>query len=109
VVSAHLGFIGRGRFHYAVPAYDLEYRRFEVGHLLLQHLIDGSFDQGLSTFDLGVGDFPYKARWATHHLTLRNYERALTFGGWLYFQMRHAQHFAGTTRLGQWIKSRRGA
>jgi CelD/BcsL family acetyltransferase involved in cellulose biosynthesis len=107
IVSAHLGFIGRGRFHYAVPAYDLEYRRFEAGHLLLQHLIDGAYDQGMTTFDLGVGDFPYKARWATHRLTLRNYEKALSFSGWLYFKMRHAQHFAGTTRLGQWIKARR--
>ncbi|HEX4411832.1 MAG TPA: GNAT family N-acetyltransferase [Xanthobacteraceae bacterium] len=107
VASAHLGFIGRGRFHYAVPAYDLEYRRFEVGHLLLEHLIDGSFEQGSTTYDLGVGDFAYKGRWSTHRLTLRNCEKALTFTGWLYFKIRHARRFAGATRLGQWIKARR--
>jgi CelD/BcsL family acetyltransferase involved in cellulose biosynthesis len=107
VVSAHLGFIGRGRFHYVVPAYDMEYRRFEVGHQLMQHLIEQSFDQGQTTFDLGVGDFSYKGRWSTHRLTLRNYERALTFAGWMYFKARNAKHRAGTTRLGEWIKARR--
>jgi CelD/BcsL family acetyltransferase involved in cellulose biosynthesis len=104
VVSAHLGFTGRGQFHYVVPAYDTEYRRFEVGHLLLQHLIDQSFANGLSTFDLGVGDFPYKARWATHHLSLYNYRRPLTVAGWLYFQMRHARHLVGATGIGNWIR-----
>jgi CelD/BcsL family acetyltransferase involved in cellulose biosynthesis len=105
VVSAHLGFIGRGRFHYLVPAYDTEYRRFEVGHMLLQHLIDQSFERGLATFDLGVGDFPYKARWATHHMALYNYERALTLNGWLYFQMRRTRQVIGATAIGKWAKS----
>jgi CelD/BcsL family acetyltransferase involved in cellulose biosynthesis len=103
VVSGHLGFIGRGRFHYVLPAYDIEYRRFEVGHLLLQHLIDQSYDKGLRTFDLGVGDFPYKARWSTHRLALYSYERPLTMAGWLYFQMRRAQHVAGTTGVRKWL------
>jgi CelD/BcsL family acetyltransferase involved in cellulose biosynthesis len=104
-VSAHLGFIGGGRFHYVVPAYDTEYRRFEVGHMLLQHLIDQSFANGLTTFDLGVGDFPYKARWATHHLALYNYERALSLAGWLYLQMRRARRLAGSTGIGNWIRT----
>jgi CelD/BcsL family acetyltransferase involved in cellulose biosynthesis len=105
VVSAHLGFIGRGRFHYLVPAYDTEYRRFEVGHMLLQHLIDRAFDNGLSTFDLGVGDFPYKARWATHHVALYNYEHPVSSAGWLYFQLRRARHLAGATGIGKWAKT----
>jgi CelD/BcsL family acetyltransferase involved in cellulose biosynthesis len=105
VVAGHLGFIGRGRFHYVLPAYDTEYRRFEVGHLLLQHLIDQSYDKGLRTFDLGVGDFSYKARWSTHRLALYSYERPLTMAGWLYFQMRRAQHVAGTTGVRKWLST----
>jgi CelD/BcsL family acetyltransferase involved in cellulose biosynthesis len=108
VVSAHLGFTGRGRFHYILPAYDTEYRRFEVGHLLLQHLIDQSFDDGLTTFDLGVGDFFYKSRWATHRLALYSYERHINAAGWLYLQMRRAQHFAGTTGVRKWLNVRSG-
>jgi CelD/BcsL family acetyltransferase involved in cellulose biosynthesis len=104
VVSAHLGFTGRGRFHYILPAYDTEYRRFEVGHLLLQHLIDRSFDDGLTTFDLGVGDFFYKARWATHRLALYSYEQHISSAGWLYLQMRRAQRFAGTTGVRKWLR-----
>jgi CelD/BcsL family acetyltransferase involved in cellulose biosynthesis len=91
VVSAHLGFMGRGCFYYTFPAYDPAYRQFSVGHLLLQHLIDQSCEQGLATFDLGEGDFPYKAKWVTHHLALSNYKHALTAAGLLYLQVRRAR------------------
>jgi CelD/BcsL family acetyltransferase involved in cellulose biosynthesis len=107
VVAGHLGFIGRGRFHYVLPAYDVEFRRFEVGHLLLQHLIDQSHDKGLRTFDLGVGDFPYKARWSTHRLALYSYERPLTLAGWLFLQTRRARDVAGGTGLRRWLSAGR--
>jgi CelD/BcsL family acetyltransferase involved in cellulose biosynthesis len=91
VVSAHLGFMGRGCFYYTFPAYDPAYRQFSVGHLLLQHLIDRSREHGLATFDLGEGDFPYKAKWVTHHLALSNYKHALSAAGLLYLQVRRAR------------------
>jgi CelD/BcsL family acetyltransferase involved in cellulose biosynthesis len=97
VVSAHLGFMGRGCFYYTFPAYDPAYRQFSVGHLLLQHLIDQSFEQGFSTFDLGEGDFPYKAKWVTHRLLLSTYERAVTAAGLVYLQARRAQRSLATS------------
>ncbi len=105
VVSAHLGFIGCDRFHYVLSAYDTGYGRFGVGQLLLQHLIDDSFDKGLSTFDLGVGDFPYKERWATHRLALFSYERALTTAGWLYLWLRRTQRWAAALGVGKWFRA----
>jgi CelD/BcsL family acetyltransferase involved in cellulose biosynthesis len=104
VVAAHLGFIGRGRLHYILPAYDTAYRRYGVGHLLLQHLIDRSFDQHLAAFDLGVGDFSYKARWETDRLPLSCHERPQSFTGLLYLQMRRAHHRLGTAALRQWLR-----
>ncbi len=97
VVSAHLGFIGRGRFYYTFPAYDQEYRQFSAGHLLLQHLIDQALERGFATFDLGEGDFSYKVRWSTHRLSLYTYERAMTAAGLLYLQIRRARRFLGTS------------
>lgn len=105
VVSGHLGFIGRGRFHYILPAYEARFRRFEVGHLLLQHLIDQSAAQGVATFDLGVGDFPYKARWATHRLVLGCHQRALSVAGWVFFRLRGARHLAASTGIRRWLRA----
>ncbi len=109
VISAHLGFIGRSRVYYVLPAYDTEYQRFQVGHLLLQHLIDLSLEQKFSTFDLGLGDFSYKEKWATHHLALYACERPMTVAGALYLQMRRARRFAAGTGLREWLRIARHA
>jgi CelD/BcsL family acetyltransferase involved in cellulose biosynthesis len=99
IVSAHLGFVGRGKFHWVLPAFDMQYRRFAVGHMLLHHLIDRCFDDGYAAFDLGEGDHYYKAAWATHRLALCSFERALTPTGHVFLQMRRVRRMIGAARL----------
>jgi CelD/BcsL family acetyltransferase involved in cellulose biosynthesis len=91
VVSAHLGFMGRSSFYYTFPAYNPAYRQYSVGHLLLQYLIDQSAAQGLDTFELGEGDFPYKAKWVTHRLSLHNHEQGLSAAGLFYLHVRRVR------------------
>lgn len=105
VVSGHFGFYGRGRLSYALPAYDTQFARFRAGHLLLQHLIDQAVECHLDTFDLGVGDFSYKEKWATHRLPLYGYERAVTAAGRLYLEMRRARRFVGSTAVRKWLRA----
>jgi CelD/BcsL family acetyltransferase involved in cellulose biosynthesis len=105
VVSAHLGFIGRGRFHYIFPAYDTAFGRHRVGHLLLQHLIDQSVAQDFATFDLGMGDDSYKNKWATHHLALQTHERAVTAAGRVYLQMRRVGRLVSASGIRTWFKT----
>jgi CelD/BcsL family acetyltransferase involved in cellulose biosynthesis len=105
VASAHLGFIGRGRFYYIFPAYDTAFGRHRVGHLLLQHLIDQSVAQDFATFDLGIGDDSYKNKWATHHLALQTHERAVTAAGRVYLQMRRVGRFVSTSGIRTWFKT----
>lgn len=103
VVSANLDFVGRGRFYGALTAYDPTYRRFRVGYLLMQHLIDQASERGFDTFDLGIGDFSYKEKWATHRLTLYAYERAVTAAGQFYLQMRRARRLVRATAVRRWF------
>jgi CelD/BcsL family acetyltransferase involved in cellulose biosynthesis len=105
VASAHLGFIGRGRFYYIFPAYDTAFGRHRVGHLLLQHLIDQSVAQDFATFVLGIGDDSYKNKWATHHLALQTHERAVTAAGRVYLQMRRVGRFVSTSGIRTWFKT----
>jgi CelD/BcsL family acetyltransferase involved in cellulose biosynthesis len=105
VASAHLGFVGRNRFYYIFPAYDTQFGRHRVGHLLLQHLIDQSVTQDFDTFDLGVGDDSYKNKWATHHLALHSHERAVTAAGRVYLQMRRVGRFVSASGLRTWFKT----
>jgi CelD/BcsL family acetyltransferase involved in cellulose biosynthesis len=86
LVSAHLGFTGRNRFYYVMPAYDIQYRALAPGYLLLDHLMTRCRDAGYEVFDLGEGEHPYKGKWLTHRVALRSYQRAVTFAGLLYLQ-----------------------
>jgi CelD/BcsL family acetyltransferase involved in cellulose biosynthesis len=105
VASAHLGFIGRRRFYYIFPAYDMQFGRHGVGHLLLQHLIDQSAAQDFDTFDFGIGDAAYKNKWATHHLILQSHERAVTAAGRVYLQMRRVGRFVSASSIRTWFKT----
>ena len=105
VASGHLGFIGRGRFYYIFSAYDMTYRRYRAGHLLLRHLIDRSKEQGIATFDLGVGNNSYKNTWATHHLALFTHERAVTAAGHVYLQMRRVRRLVNASGVRTWFRT----
>jgi CelD/BcsL family acetyltransferase involved in cellulose biosynthesis len=99
VVSAHLGFTGRGRFYYVLPAFDTRYRSLAVGILLLDHLIERCGEEAYATFDLGEGDFSYKTKWATHRLPLLACEQAVTSIGALYGGLRRVRRLAGIEQL----------
>ena len=105
VASAHLGFIGRGRFYYIFPAYDTQFGRYRVGHLLLQHLIDQSVTQDFDTFDLGIGDASYKNKWATHRVALHSHQRAVTAAGRIYLQMRRVGRLVRASGIRTWFKT----
>jgi CelD/BcsL family acetyltransferase involved in cellulose biosynthesis len=92
ILAAHLGFIGRGRFYYVLPAFDTEYRSFATGLLLLDHLVESSRGE-FATFDLGEGDSSYKEKWATHELPLWSCEQAKSAAGMLYRPLRRVRQF----------------
>ena len=104
VISAHLGFVGRGRFYYIFPAFDAEHERYRPGYLLLDHLIDRSIKDGLEVFDLGIGDASYKKTWETHNLALYSHERATSAAGQVYLQMRRVRRFVKAGRVRTWFR-----
>jgi CelD/BcsL family acetyltransferase involved in cellulose biosynthesis len=104
IVSAHLGFTGRDRFYYILPAYDAAHARYRPGHLLLNYLVDQTTKQGVETFDLGVGDEAYKISWATERVSLYDYERAITKAGQFYLQMRRVRRFVKSGGIRTWFQ-----
>lgn len=60
LVSAHLGLASAGILHWWFPGYDLTYRRYSPGKLLLLRLIEDASRRGIVTLDFGPGDESYK-------------------------------------------------
>lgn len=65
LAAGSLGFVDRDTFYYYLPAWEPELSAYAPGSLLLAHLVQRAFEQGLRRFDFMLGDEPYKAVWAT--------------------------------------------
>jgi Acetyltransferase (GNAT) domain len=65
-IAVHVGLRHEGRFSSWVPAYDAACGAYAPGRLLLEHLLQTSFERGDTEFDFLVGNEPYKWQYATH-------------------------------------------
>lgn len=94
-VATHWGIIFRGRHYWLMPGYEAgEWGKFSSGRLLMQHMIDWSIEQGLTVFDLTVGDEEYKKAWADHTLALHEWVLPRTLAGWVPILKRRAREWA---------------
>lgn len=81
-IATHWGMIYRGRYYWLMPGYEAgEWGKYSSGRLLMQHMIDWSIAQGLTVFDLTVGDEEYKKAWADHSLDLHEWVAPQTLAG----------------------------
>jgi CelD/BcsL family acetyltransferase involved in cellulose biosynthesis len=100
VVATHCGMIFRGRFYYLMPGHEAgDWTKYSVGRLLLQNLVEWSISHGLATFDMTIGDEPYKQQWADHSIPLYDWVYAVTLRGKAYLAGRQA-----LTRLRGWAR-----
>ena len=71
VVAAHLLLRSGARLHAWFPAYDLDARQLSPGNVLMTELLKAAAERGVTAVDLGAGDEPYKADYATDRFPLR--------------------------------------
>lgn len=67
VLAAHWGCVHQGRFLWLMPTYDPAWQRVSPGRLLLEQVLERSFEEGLDAFDFTIGDEPYKLAYADTH------------------------------------------
>lgn len=65
-LAYHVGIEVPGRFFYWMPAYNPEFANYSVGRILLERLLEFSFNRGDSSFEFMIGAEPYKCVYATH-------------------------------------------
>ena len=71
LVATHWGMRYGKRFYWLMPGYeDGEWKRYSVGRILLDAVLQHCIVERLAVFDLTVGDEAYKMQWADHSLPL---------------------------------------
>lgn len=65
IVAIYGGGNHRGRFHGMINSFDMDpvIARSSPGDLLLQRLVEAKCNEGLTRFDLGIGEGRYKSAW----------------------------------------------
>ena len=107
ILAVHWGEIYHGTFYYLMPSHDPLWEKYSPGRLLLEHLLEWCFSNGLRCFDFTGGGEAYKLEWANSVTVLYKYERALTIKGkaFLMASSAYRNHVRGiihAIRKGSW-------
>lgn len=86
-VAISVAFISRGRMAAHVIAHDHAYDRMAPGSLLMEHMIENAFDQGLAVFDFLAPADAYKCDWADEAAGIADYALPLTMKGNVYARL----------------------
>ena len=72
-IAFHFGFNHRGTFLWYKPSFAIDLARHSPGEVLLRQLLLAAIAEGAHTFDFGLGDEAFKARFATRVDRVRNW------------------------------------
>ncbi|RBP07122.1 CelD/BcsL family acetyltransferase involved in cellulose biosynthesis [Roseiarcus fermentans] len=106
IVAANWGYVVGERFYGLMSSYrgDPEWKPYAPGRLLNEFQMKWGSRQGLKTFDLGVGDEPYKVRYAHVHVPLREACLPMTVKGLMLVLARSAKNQAAASLEGTQLK-----
>jgi CelD/BcsL family acetyltransferase involved in cellulose biosynthesis len=86
VLATHWGAVWKGRLVSLMPSFEGgEWARYSPGRLLLEHLLEWSFEHGLREFDLTIGDEPYKSAFCNASDALYRRIKPHSALGWAYY------------------------
>jgi CelD/BcsL family acetyltransferase involved in cellulose biosynthesis len=68
LVAAHLGMRSQTVWNLWFPSYDVRLKKYSPGMVLQKRMAQSAEELGISRFDLGAGDYPYKLRLATNQV-----------------------------------------
>jgi CelD/BcsL family acetyltransferase involved in cellulose biosynthesis len=72
-IACHFGFNYRGSYLWYKPAFAIDLAQRSPGEALLRQLLLAAIEEGAHTFDFGLGDEPFKRRFATQIATVRTW------------------------------------
>lgn len=72
-VSISINFHSDDIMFYAIPVFDTNYLKFNLGHISLMAIFDWCIKNGVKKFDFSKGDGVYKDKWITCHYHYENH------------------------------------
>lgn len=74
VIAAHFGYrYKNNRLYYYMPSFAAEHSSYSPGRILIFHLLNYCFEQGIEIFDFTIGDESYKYDWTREEALVTNF------------------------------------
>jgi CelD/BcsL family acetyltransferase involved in cellulose biosynthesis len=107
-LASHWGIVARQRFYSLMPAYEAgEWAKYSPGMIHLEEMILWAIENGLQTFDLGVGDEPYKLGIETGQLQLYRAETAHSLTGRAFLVYLNSRRLLAASPVGAAVRNHR--
>lgn len=84
IIAAHSGYIYKETCYYLFPAYDLNFKKYSPGKILLKNLIEDCKKNKLSYFDFTSGSEDYKKKWSNNFIKSGYILKSIDFAGFIY-------------------------
>lgn len=84
IIAAHSGFVYNSIFYYLFPTFDLKFKKYSPGKILLKKLINDSKLKGLRYFDFTIGSENYKKYFSNDKLFSGRFLDFINLRGKLY-------------------------
>ena len=86
ILATHWGMVYGDRFYFLMPTYaGGEWRKFSMGRLLQEKIIEWAIEDGLKIFDFTIGCEEYKKKWCDQKMTIYSREKLISIFGILFF------------------------
>ena len=85
-IAIHLGWRYNNCLYYYIPTFDLSFRQFSPGRILLENLLEWCFTNNVKMFDFMLGDETYKYNWTNSEMQSYSYASPITLWGRVYFK-----------------------
>tara|TARA_B110001450_G_scaffold256385_1_gene286679 strand:+ start:15488 stop:16603 length:1116 start_codon:yes stop_codon:yes gene_type:complete len=88
ILATHLGIRNRDQFYYLMPTFnhDDKWRKFSLGRIHLEKLVDWAIDNGINKFDFTIGGESYKSIWCDGEMAIYRHLKLRSFRGTIYYR-----------------------
>lgn len=84
IIASHVGYTFNNIFYYIFPTYDVDYKKFSPGNILLLKIIDNLKNRDYKYIDYTVGNEEYKKKLSTNQFNLFSYIEYFNFNGFVF-------------------------
>lgn len=72
-IAISMSFLSDKELYFAITTFDIDYRRYNLGHILILNMMKWCYQNDFLIFDYSKGEYDYKKRWSNNSYGFENH------------------------------------